>query len=345
MKRLPTRSARFPPRGRSVASERPCGTARTQRGVALIAVLALVAVITALAVSLAHSNMLRLDLVERRQEAAQAWQIWRGGLEWARDILREDGRRSRHDHLGEFWARGLRDYPAEGATLTGVLEDQQARFNLNNLAPEGRASAADIDLLGRLLARLGLDAQLAVTLADWIDADRTPLPGGAEDAEYAQAEPPRRAANRPLRDLAELLQVRGFNAAVVERLGPWVTVLPGVTAINVNTASEKVLAALLPDLDGEAVKAVAAARPFAELTDFYAVLPPATQIAGTPPAVSSRYFLLRLRVRLGEVRAEGEALLDRGSGLAEVIARRRGLDRPLTVDNPVDEAELRTAWR
>lgn len=321
---------------------------RRQRGVALLAVLAVVAVVTVLAVDLAHSNLVRLDSVERRQEAAQAWQIWRAGLEWTRDILAEDARRSAIDHPGEFWARGIRDYPAEGGRLTGLLEDQQGRFNLNNLVRDGRVSEADLAAYRRLLAGQGLNPDLAATLADWLDADRNLLPGGAEDAYYAAQRPAARAANRPLRHLAELAQVRGYDARAVERLRPLVTVLPEPTAVNANTAPAALLAALLPGLDAMQVDDLVrarAARPFADLNGIRAVLPAGASVDAGMLQVSSQYFLLRLAARLGRVDAQGEALLARGAGLPRVVWQTCGWTRPLRVDHPLSAAELAAAQR
>lgn len=315
-----------------------------QRGVALLGILVVVSLVTVLAVNLAHSNLVRLDTVERRQESVQAWQIWRAGLEWSRDILREDLRLSQIDHPGEAWARGIRDYPAEGGALTGLMEDQQGRFNLNNLARDGKASEPDLAVFRRLLTGVGLDAGLAAAVADWIDADRAALPGGAEDADYARLQPPYRAANRPLAHLAELYQVRGFDAAAVERLRPYITVLPAATAVNVNSASPDLLAALLPTLDAEQIEDLARARearPFADLTAFHAALPGGTQVDGGLVQLGSRYFLLRLGARYGQARAEGEALLERASGLPRLVWQARGLTRPLRVDNPLSEAEMR----
>jgi general secretion pathway protein K len=44
-------------------------------------------------------------------------------------------------------------------------------------------------------------------------------------------------ANRALVDVAELLLVRGFDQAAIDKLAPWVCALPKPTPVNVNTAS------------------------------------------------------------------------------------------------------------
>ncbi len=315
---------------------------KTQRGVALLAILVVVSLVTVLVVDLAHSSLVRLSALERRQEAAQAWQIWRAGLEWGRDILAEDARRTQTDHLDEYWARGIRDYPAEGGLLTGRLEDQQALFNLNNLVRNGVASEVNLAVFRRLLAKLNLDPGLAAALADWLDSDRQALPGGAEEAEYADTQPSYRPANRPMPHLAELYRVRGFDPDKVERLQPYVTTLPEPTPINVNTAPLEVLSALLPGLDTGALNALLTARatrPFTDLASFQSALR-ATGATNIPVEASliqfrSQFFLLRQSVSLGRVKAEGEALLDRAAGLPTVVWQARGLRNGLRVDNPL----------
>lgn len=317
---------------------------KKQRGVALLGILLVVSLVTILAVSIAHSNMVRLGLTERRIETAQAWQIWQAGVEWARDILREDTRRSgKSDHPGEFWARGIQDYQAEGGTLSGTMADQHSLFNLNNLARPGPLGEQEMEIFRRLLRVLGLDEGLSETLADWVDSDRALRDGGAEDAYYAGMDPPYNAANRPLRHLAELYRVRGFEAGVVERLRPFVTVLPPGTTVNVNSASTELLTALLPDVEPGLIEALADQRntkPFESLDAFGEALPTGTVVNDFRFSVTSRFFILRLAVRYGNARAEGEALLDRVTRLPTVVWRARGLSQPLAIDNPIDMEEV-----
>ncbi|OIO77730.1 MAG: hypothetical protein AUJ86_07820 [Hydrogenophilaceae bacterium CG1_02_62_390] len=314
-----------------------------QRGVALLAILLVVAIVTVLAVGIAHSNMVRLGLTERRQESAQAWHIWQAGVEWSRDILRQDARRNSYDYPGEFWARGIRDYPAEDGKLSGIMIEQQGLFNLNNLAPHGQTSEPDVAVFRRLLTRLGLDPALADTLTDWLDSDHVARPGGSEDATYIAIQPPYRAANRAMNHLTELYWVKGYDAAIVDRLRPYVTVLPAPTPINVNSASKVLLEALLPDLDGSQTDRLwntLQTEPCADMICVQRLLPSGVSSNGVAMAVASQYFLLRLSVTYGATRADGEALLARVGGMPSVVWRARGLSQRLDIKNPLGQAEL-----
>ena len=176
--------------------------------------------------------------VELTAEHVQARAVLQAGADWARAVLSDDRRVSNVDHLGEPWALRLPPMPVENGELVGQIEDQQGAFNVNNLVSEGKVNVAQLAHFRRLLATLGLPDALAYALVDWIDDDSQPQPqGGAEDAYYLALDPPYLAANRPLIDVAELALVRGFDDNVRARLRPYVTALPGFTAVNVNTAA------------------------------------------------------------------------------------------------------------
>lgn len=316
---------------------------RRQRGVVLIAVLLVVALVTVLAVGLAHTNMTRLSLTERRQESAQAWQIWQAGVEWSRDILREDLFRTAYDAPSEFWGRGLKDYPAEGGKLSGRMIDQQGLFNLNNLVRNGQVSETDVTIYRRLLSALNLDSGLADTLADWMDSDHTERNGGAEDQAYASMQPPYRAADRALAQVSELNWVKGYTPSVIASLRPYVAMLPEATPVNVNSASRSVLGAYLPNLDASQIDSAWEAlqsHPCANMDCFIRLLPPSVSVDTTRLGVTSQYFLLQLAVVYGQTHAAGEALLQRSGGLPNVVWRERGLSQSLDLDNPISQSDL-----
>jgi general secretion pathway protein K len=218
--------------------------------------------------------------------------------------------------------------PVENGELVGQIDDQQGAFNVNNLVLDGKVNVAQLAHFRRLLAILGLPDALAYTLVDWIDADSLPQPqGGAEDAFYLALDPPYLAANRPLIDVAELALVAGFDANVRARLYPFVSALPGSTAINVNTAPPEVLAAVVDGLDLGAAQAMVAQRDrvyFRDTGDFSNRLPRgAAAAAGGGISVSSDYFMATLRVTIGGAQARGKALLARtGSGWPVVVWRK-----------------------
>src|SRR5688572_3283384 len=99
-------------------------------------------------------------LVQQTENAlsyAQAKWLMRGAVDWAAVILAEDARTSSADHLGEPWAVPLAETrlnEADGREpvyLSGEIRDEQARFNLRNLAAAAGPDAAELEVLQRLL--------------------------------------------------------------------------------------------------------------------------------------------------------------------------------------------------
>jgi general secretion pathway protein K len=207
--------------------------------------------------------------------------------------------------------------PVENGELAGDIADQQGLFNLNNLVKGGKVNLAQLVHFQRLLSLLGLPTALAGALVDWIDADSEPqTQGGAEDETYLALRPPYLAANRPLIDVAELALVRGFDDGVRARLRPFVTALPRFTAVNANTASPEVLAAVVQGLGMDGARALVAQRErahFRDLTDLLRQLPMGVLVAAEDISFSSDYFMATLRVTIGGAQARGVALLERGN--------------------------------
>ena len=231
------------------AAPTPLRRAR-QRGAAVILALLTVALVAGLAAAAVGDLGVAMDQVTGRHDQAQARQLARGAVDWARNVLAEDARGSTVDHLGEAWAVQVPPTPVEEGELAGEIREQSGRINLNNLVQADGPDLGEMDQFLRLLAILGVgDSQaldLRAALLDWLDADDEPrLPGGAESSWYGAQTPARRAANGPLVAVSELLQVRGFTPQLVARLTPFVVAVPPGSTVNVNTAPAEVLAAFL----------------------------------------------------------------------------------------------------
>ncbi|GAA0889053.1 type II secretion system minor pseudopilin GspK [Rhodanobacter soli] len=246
----------------------------------------------------------------------QAEELVIAGGDWTRAMLYDDRRASGEvDYPGEPWALRLPPMPFENGELAGHIDDQQGLFNLNNLVQNGKLDVVQYAHFQRLLSILGLPAALADALADWIDADGVAQPaGGAEDAYYAALGHPYLTANRPLIDLDELALVRGFDPDVRARLAPFVTALPTTTALNVNTASAEVLAAVVDGLDLDSARLLVAARSgmfYRNNADFLSQLGRNATVPESDIRVGSDYFLVTLRVTYGKTLARGQLLLAR----------------------------------
>ncbi len=106
----------------------------TQRGVAVLTAMLVVAIGTIIAVNLMWQATLDLRRTESALAADQGLMFMQGAEAWAADILRQDQVDSpSSDNLSEPWATQLPPLPVDGGTIIGKLEDLQGRFNLNNL--------------------------------------------------------------------------------------------------------------------------------------------------------------------------------------------------------------------
>lgn len=233
-----------------------------QRGMAIISALLIVTVVAVIAAGLIARQSAFIRALESEQLRIQAGWMLRGGLEWSRQLLLEDSRRDPLTRLDQRWAQPMRGLRLSSAELpfNGQLEDEQGKFNLRNLLVDQRPDLqerANFERLAGLLgvrpketrlivervldsyARLPAEAPPAETQPAGFDSGRETSPGAV-----LRALPARMPALRRLDDLARL----GIPPATLERLRPYVTILPETTWINGNTARAEVLAACVPGL-------------------------------------------------------------------------------------------------
>lgn len=304
-----------------------------QRGVALVSVLLILALVTAGVAHLVLADNLSLRRLSNQREAEQAWQLALGAEQWASKVLERDAKGTQTDHLNEPWNALLPPITVEDGSMTARLEDAQGRLNVNNLAT-GR-SGSWYPVFVRLLQALEIDAGVADAVVDWLDADLD-VNGlhGAEDPQYQLRKPPYRAANRAIVDTGELLWVAGMDAPALARLAPYLTAVPAQNLrVNVNTCLPLLLRALAdPALSEGDALALAAARGvtgYKDTQSFLAQAPLAGKGDRLEPliGVQSAWFELRADATVGRVRHHLQSLLHRrGTGQAIIVQQRR---RPL----------------
>jgi general secretion pathway protein K len=302
-----------------------------QRGVAVLIAMLVVTVGTIIAVNLMWQGTLDLRRAESALAMDQGLLYEQGAEAWAADILRQDLVDSpESDNLSENWAIELPPLPVDGGTITGRLEDLQGRFNLNNLIDQrGREDPLMRHQFERLLSLLDCDPSLAGAVLDWLDPDTEQrFPSGGEDQAYADADPPYRTANSVITTPSELMAVTGFDRETYAKLAPYVTVLPSGTKLNVNTASDVVLASLSDDIDLPKAKALVDERAGAEFVDVDKVFEGLVdaKMLRKIDGVSS-HFLLTATVTLGTNQMTMRSVLQRDpSGLTRTLYRSLGVE-------------------
>jgi general secretion pathway protein K len=294
---------------------------RRQSGVAAITAILIVAVAASAAAVMLSRQSAMLDQSMLVSARAQADLYAQAGLDWARGVLDQDARASAVDSLAEGWAQPIAGLPVERALVAGDIADEQGKFNLNDLLNGTQRSEPDMRAFGRLLVGLGLAPELADAVLDWIDADPDLAgPGGAEDSYYLALARPYRTPNVLMTQVEELYRVRGFDAATVAKVKPFVTALPARTPLNLNTASDRVIAAVL-DLPLEKARQLVTERgrkPFASVQDFgERARKGGIEVAAANVAdVKSSFFSVRVRVAQDDVQLAVEALVRRAAAPA-----------------------------
>ena len=290
-----------------------------EHGMALLFVLLVVTLLSALVMELSYDALVDLRLAETFRDRTRAGYIARGGIVAGQMFLRED--RNGYDALNELWAQGLTDFPVDEGSVSIRMTDLGGRLDLNRLVtPEGNPDAFFRDRFERLFEHLGAESPVALSesLVDWLDPDSEPLGYGAEMDYYQSLSSAYPCKNGPLDSLEELAQVKGFSAPLVEKLKRHVT-LHGSSRVNVNTASPEVLAslgALLTLSEAREVVRQVRAQPLTRVDqlqelsgseDWYSEIRPYLQ-------VNSETFRIRSRGVMNDAVRYASAEVERSSG-------------------------------
>ncbi len=284
---------------------------KSQQGVALLTILFMVAIASIMAMGILNQQqrMVREGSIMLRQD--QAWIYAKSGEYFLSELLVNDAKNSKNnDNPSEQWAQPMPAFPVEDGTVSGRLMDQSAKFNLNNLYHDGKPDNEAFELLGRLLKRVGLPAELAESVYDWQDPDDTVTGSmGAEDSFYLGQQQGYLAANRPFSQIDELKKVRGFDQRSFDLIAPYITAVPYFSPININTASAVVLSALSDGLQPNQVSEWVSQRDKSQqyldqATDLWSQ-PPFSQVAGSKPQgidrlidTKSEFFQAQILVNL-----------------------------------------------
>ena len=116
-------------------------------------------------------------------------------------------------------------------------------------------------------------------------------------------------------EVEDLLAVRGFTPEMLEKLRPFVIVLPERTPVNVNTAPAEVLAAVIPNFSLSEAQSLLARRrnvPWDDIAKFQTDISGRTPVADSV-SVKSDWFLVNSRIRLDRAALNAQALVQRSA--------------------------------
>lgn len=321
-----------------------------ERGAALLAVLLLVAVMSALAAAALERLRFSTALAVNHAALDQA-RAFATGVESLMALTIDDLLALSADRttLAGGWNGATRTIPMPGGGLvSATVRDGGNCFNINSVA-QGRPPLAlesrpdGIQQFAGLLRTLGVPdaeaARIAAAAGDWVDSDDARSRDGAEDADYGRAEQPYRVGNTLFAEPSELRALAGMTPEIYALARPFLCALPttDLSPINVNTLvleQAPLIAMLAPEqISLDHARQVIASRPAAgwgQLADFYLV--PELQQVRLPvdvrsqPQLRTSWFTLDLQVELQGAELSETALVDARIAPARVVVRRWGND-------------------
>jgi len=323
---------------------------KAQRGAALISAMLVVTLVATLASVALWQQWRHVEVESAERHRVQSSWLLNGALDWSRLILREDAMAGvagssggNADHLAEPWALPLKEAKLstflaqdqqlrEGdpeVFLSGQITDAQSRINLTNWfeASDGKVSAKMNEPMQLALVRLFnvLDlprAELERLAAAWRAAAQS---ARLSNPAMGQASQGTASGASLLPQQVSQLQWLGLSADTVQRLSPYVTILPEVTPVNLNTASAEVIYATVPGLDLAAAQQFVQQRTrahFSNLTDASKALGGKT-LEARWHTVGTRFFEVWGRLRMEDRTQEETALILRDTGNVTFVWRQK----------------------
>lgn len=238
---------------------------RKQKGVALLVVLILLVMMSALAAKISQQFCRNLQKTH--------YQVSQQQLRWAmqaqervvKDRLQADASgESKPLSLDGDWHKPL-ETRGEDYTVVSQVEDAQDCFNVNNLlavekiaqgqnAPAVPEKPRREQIVEQILTQSGLSQSNAEEvyqqLVDYLDGDTTTAKEGAETDAWTGVAPARQPANQMMRTVAEIKLLPAFPTAAYPKASKLLCALPDTASrVDVNTLQPEqaaLLAALFP---------------------------------------------------------------------------------------------------
>lgn len=249
---------------------------RKQKGIALITVLLIVALVTIIAAEMSVRMQMQIKRLDNLNSNQQAYWYAVSAEELAKLTLKESGQENDGVfNLTQPWAVEDMVFPVEGGQISGNINDLQACFNINSVVKQANKSANDgmkvmpqntapddskqgdknalnptpEQQFKRLLELAGIDdynaEQIRDAVADWLDADSVTRSYGAEDYMYEAKQMPYLAANGYFVDKSELKLIQGLDdpatgQQALNKILPFVCIVPNTDkmVLNVNTLKQ-----------------------------------------------------------------------------------------------------------
>lgn len=305
--------------------------ATRQRGVAILSVLLIVAIASALTYSLASQQSMVIAQSQNVLVGDQIRNLLLGGEVLARQSLFQDWddeETRESDTLLETWAQALPPFEIPGGFIEVNMRDLHSCFNLNSLPVSPRDPERTATMKTFFLGA-GLEGVFVDRWLDWIDPDDQVVDAGAEDGDYLSADRAYRTPNSRAAHVSELLLLGEVEFEPYNRLREAACILPegAEDKININTVNQATLQALFPTVSAtEVASLVESERNYTEIGEFqsdYSGFEGADVFLG----FTSEFFEVSVRAELGGSSAEMVSMLYRNPSNGEISVLNRDFSR------------------
>jgi general secretion pathway protein K len=307
----------------------------SSNGMALISALLVIIVITSILSTLYYNQTVKLRRIENTTAVAQSKWLLHAMTDGIRYFLQDNLKNGRPvNHFGELWAIPVSDTNFEAILkkyqivnrsvntrnifVSYKIEDAQSTFNLANLVETMNDARETTKRTQQMFRSIVIGHGLSDTLATALIKE-------------VQSQVPResaRSANTAAIHLHEGLLFEGMQQSERVKLQSFVSILPEKTQINVNTAAEPILRALIPNATPTTLQKILTRRlvkPFVSAADFQEYLSseqPGATVPGDTIGVRTDYFKVYMAIRNDEVTISRSVLVSRKidrSPVTEVI--------------------------
>lgn len=289
----------------------------SQTGIALISTMIIIALISASVALMWQRFGKDLEYTAHTLTQTQAVNHLYSVESWAKSILLKDD--AKFDSLDDDWAQEIPPIPVPGGLLSGRLIDLHSKLNINNLidlksdpySPQYRSFFSNC--LNSLNTDLEQDYMSDLVFS--YVSSRAPKPKLFEHK-------------------VELKNILTIPLKDYRTIKPFITVLPDLTTININTTGTHVLSCLNTNISTDVADQIITYRkdePFATINDFWSyaktLLPHLTieQIKLDFPKefinTTSQYFLLEMEITLNNNKLIAKSILHRKDGKMSIMNR------------------------
>jgi general secretion pathway protein K len=288
-----------------------------QKGVALISVMIIIALISTSVALMWQRFGKDLEHTTYTIAQTQALNHLYSAESWAKAILLKDD--TKVDSLEDDWAQEIPPLPILGGLLSGKLIDLHSKLNINNLidletdpfSPQYRSFF--YNCLNTL--NTNLEQEYMADLIFSHVSSQSPKP-------------------KLFEQIAEIKNIETIAPKDYQTIKPFISALPSLTIINVNTANKQVLSCLNPSLSADMADQIITERdgkPFSTFDEFWTyvktLLPNLTlaQIKQNFPVefinTISQYFLLEVEITLNNNKLIAQTILHRKDGKIAIMNR------------------------